>query len=427
LTQKRASSSGSSGRDSGFEDAFLDLSPSSIDALAAEVKSTPALHEVTVSEDVYKDLQRPARSSDIARRARSTSSSYSDKGGFRSRAEKSSYTGKRDYKPRVVMSYSRENGRQSGSTLDRARMSLSGRGTEHSGRLSKTTFRRTKVENTGFALHFSAPRAPQQLPTTTATVESRANMRAVFEDTDVDVPGLTTSESISNIKAPNITVSGTKSSNFKAMESPDSESSFSDFESSNQKVPEPVASEAIAPEAKEKSAKDPVEDEWAPPPREPWQTQKAALKEKYPEGWKPMKRLSPDALAGIRALHAQMPEIYTTAALAASFQTSPEAIRRILKSNWSPNSDEETDRQRRWFNRGKSIYEAAAELGYKPSKKWREAGVGAEKPDWIRKKDEWRERVKLLEGSTRPGPPALVTVARRRAAALSPLEDDELL
>ncbi|KAJ9158373.1 hypothetical protein NKR19_g3397 [Coniochaeta hoffmannii] len=108
---------------------------------------------------------------------------------------------------------------------------------------------------------------------------------------------------------------------------------------------------------------------------EPWQVQKAALKEKFPEGWSPRKRLSPDALAGIRALHQQFPEEYTTEVLANKFEVSPEAIRRILKSKWEPAPDEEVERQERWFNRGKRIWSAWAEEGKKPPTKWRKEGI----------------------------------------------------
>jgi hypothetical protein len=113
---------------------------------------------------------------------------------------------------------------------------------------------------------------------------------------------------------------------------------------------------------------------------------KKALKEKFPDGWNPRRRLSPDALIGIRALHAQMPEVYTTAALADSFKVSPEAIRRILKSKWSPDSEEETDRQRRWFNRGKEIYTQHAAVGQKPPRRWRDVGIGRGKPEWMKAK-----------------------------------------
>lgn len=111
------------------------------------------------------------------------------------------------------------------------------------------------------------------------------------------------------------------------------------------------------------------------PKREDWQHQKNALKEKFPEGWKPLKKLSPDALEGIRALHKQFPDEYNTQVLADKFQVSPEAIRRILKSKWRPDPEEEIERQERWFKRGAQIWQRYAELGVKPPKKWREQGI----------------------------------------------------
>lgn len=106
-----------------------------------------------------------------------------------------------------------------------------------------------------------------------------------------------------------------------------------------------------------------------------WLKQKRALKQKFPEGWRPPKRLSPDALEGIRVLHKQFPDMYTTEALADKFEVSPEAIRRILRAKWEPTAEEEEDRQRRWFNRGVSVWQRYAELGMQPPRRWREAGV----------------------------------------------------
>ena len=111
---------------------------------------------------------------------------------------------------------------------------------------------------------------------------------------------------------------------------------------------------------------------------EDWKIQKAALKEKFPDGWMPRKRLSPDALAGIRALNAQFPDVYTTNALAEKFEVSPENIRRILKSKWRPSVEEEEERQERWHRRGKHTWERKAALGIKPPKKWRDEGVARE-------------------------------------------------
>jgi hypothetical protein len=133
-------------------------------------------------------------------------------------------------------------------------------------------------------------------------------------------------------------------------------------------------------------------DDWTPPPRLPWQSQKAALKEKFQEGWAPRKRLSPDALAGIRAINAQFPEQYTVPVLADKFEVSPEAIRRILKSNWRPDEEEEEDRKRRWYKRGQQVWTRYAELGLKPPRKWRDEGIGKREKGWKIKEKEERER-----------------------------------
>ena len=111
--------------------------------------------------------------------------------------------------------------------------------------------------------------------------------------------------------------------------------------------------------------------------REPWQIQKEALADKFgPTGWLPRKRLSPDTLEGIRALHTQYPDRFTTPILADHFKVSPEAIRRILKSKWRPNDEEEERRRRRWEKRGENIWSQMVEMGIKPPKKWRVMGVG---------------------------------------------------
>ncbi|CAD0084424.1 unnamed protein product [Aureobasidium vineae] len=118
-----------------------------------------------------------------------------------------------------------------------------------------------------------------------------------------------------------------------------------------------------------------------------WKVQKAALEEKFGEqNWNPRKRISPDALAGIRALHAKSPETFSTAVLAEHFKVTPEAIRRILKSRWQPSEEEAEERRERWEKRGEKKWTEMAEQGLKPPKKWRERGVGkvgpGEVPTW---------------------------------------------
>lgn len=118
-----------------------------------------------------------------------------------------------------------------------------------------------------------------------------------------------------------------------------------------------------------------------------WKSQRVALKEKFPEGWRPRKRLSPDALTGIRALNAQFPETYTTTALAKKFEVSPEVIRRILRSKWTPSVEEEENRNERWFRRGKSVWETRAALGIKPPQKWRHEGIARDPTYHVWRKD----------------------------------------
>lgn len=102
--------------------------------------------------------------------------------------------------------------------------------------------------------------------------------------------------------------------------------------------------------------------------REPWQINKEALKNKFKEGWAPPKKLSPDAIDGIRHLHATSPDQFTTPVLAEQFKVSPEAIRRILKSKWRPTESEMEDRRKRWQRRHDRIWSQMAELGLRPKK-----------------------------------------------------------
>ncbi len=102
---------------------------------------------------------------------------------------------------------------------------------------------------------------------------------------------------------------------------------------------------------------------------DPWRVQKDALDKKFPSGWNPPKKLSPDALEGIRHLHATAPERFTTAVLAEEFKVSPEAIRRILKSRWTPSEAEAESRRKRWEKRHERIWSRMAELGLRPSTK----------------------------------------------------------
>lgn len=103
---------------------------------------------------------------------------------------------------------------------------------------------------------------------------------------------------------------------------------------------------------------------------EPWMIQKNALKEKFKEGWSPRKKLSPDAMEGIKGLHDSDPMKYTTEFLAEQFKVSPEAIRRILKSKWLARQSPEKmqERRERWAKRHDRIWDQQAELGLRPKR-----------------------------------------------------------
>ena len=153
----------------------------------------------------------------------------------------------------------------------------------------------------------------------------------------------------------------------------------------------------IAPKPAAQPVAQPDNTQPRPQTAEEWRLQKAKLKEKFPDGWKPRKRLSPDALAGIRALNAQFPDVYTTQNLADRFEMSAEAIRRILKSKWQPDEEEDRERQERWHRRGMQIWETKAALGVKPPRKWRAEGITRDPSYHVRRKariqrdQEWEE------------------------------------
>jgi hypothetical protein len=137
------------------------------------------------------------------------------------------------------------------------------------------------------------------------------------------------------------------------------------------------------------------DEEAGKPQREHWKIDKAAMRRKLAgQSWAPTRKLSPETMDGIRALHKSYPDQFSTPVLAKQFDVSPEAIRRILKSKWTPTPEEAEDRNRRWESRGMQIWERLADKGVKPPQKWRELGVGRIKenesfPRWKRAK--WRE------------------------------------
>ena len=67
----------------------------------------------------------------------------------------------------------------------------------------------------------------------------------------------------------------------------------------------------------------------------------------FPDGWNPPRKLSREAMAGLRSLHATNPQLFSTPMLAEKFRISPEAVRRILKAKWVPRGEERARMARR--------------------------------------------------------------------------------
>lgn len=67
-----------------------------------------------------------------------------------------------------------------------------------------------------------------------------------------------------------------------------------------------------------------------------WVAHRTVLKKKFPGGWAPPRKLSREAMEGLRRMYKLDPATYTTPFLAGNFGISPEAVRRILKSKWEP-------------------------------------------------------------------------------------------
>lgn len=116
-------------------------------------------------------------------------------------------------------------------------------------------------------------------------------------------------------------------------------------------------------------------EKWSPPIKKKpdWLIQKEALNRKFTrfdessdttikEPWQPRKKLSPEAMQGIRALRAENPE-YDVPRLASIFKVSPEAVRRILRSKWQPTPEEAAAQAERWKRRKESVWKRWAEQG----------------------------------------------------------------
>lgn len=78
-----------------------------------------------------------------------------------------------------------------------------------------------------------------------------------------------------------------------------------------------------------------------------WRKHKETIQTKFPKGWLPPKRISREAIDLIRLLQKSDPQQFTTPILADKFKISPEAVRRILKSQFALPAEEVARREKR--------------------------------------------------------------------------------
>ncbi|KZO94179.1 hypothetical protein CALVIDRAFT_484619, partial [Calocera viscosa TUFC12733] len=88
------------------------------------------------------------------------------------------------------------------------------------------------------------------------------------------------------------------------------------------------------------------------PPNRPatpaaWVAHKARMRELYPSGWSPPRKISREAMNVLRVFHQEDPEQFGVQDLAERFQISTEAVRRILRSRWQPGPKREMRMRRR--------------------------------------------------------------------------------
>jgi len=114
------------------------------------------------------------------------------------------------------------------------------------------------------------------------------------------------------------------------------------------------------------------------------------MKERFPEGWNPPRKISRDAMEGLRSLHAHDPATFSTPVLAEKFTISPEAVRRILRSKWVPKREEkaklvekERERKQEYITRRKERERAEMEERYNTT----EVEEGEEKPERRRREE----------------------------------------
>ncbi|BGP48170.1 Required for respiratory growth protein 9 mitochondrial [Rhodotorula kratochvilovae] len=92
-----------------------------------------------------------------------------------------------------------------------------------------------------------------------------------------------------------------------------------------------------------------------------WKRHQQAMRDKFPTGWAPPKRLSREAMDLVRSLARSDPNLYSVPRLAERFKISPEAVRRILKSRFELAPEEQARREiRRKEARQKEVAKGGA-------------------------------------------------------------------
>lgn len=69
----------------------------------------------------------------------------------------------------------------------------------------------------------------------------------------------------------------------------------------------------------------------------------------------PPKLISPEAMLGIRALHAEYPDVMTPVTIAKEFGISPKSVQRILKAKWDMSEEMLIERKAKWWARGEEM------------------------------------------------------------------------
>ncbi|SJK98599.1 uncharacterized protein ARMOST_01867 [Armillaria ostoyae] len=76
----------------------------------------------------------------------------------------------------------------------------------------------------------------------------------------------------------------------------------------------------------------------APTPEE-YARHRKTMKQRFPDGWNPPRKISREAMDGLRELHQFDGAKFSTKVLADKFKISPDAVRRILKGRWEPSRE----------------------------------------------------------------------------------------